>query len=378
MIRLSRAFLAVLLTVALSACVSTLERPEITADDQAAARVNGYGAVRLWKDAELPEWTAWREAMFAQRVQAGAPGQFEMLSISSGSDKGAFSAGFLNGWSEAGTRPRFDIVSGVSTGALIAPFAFLGQDYDPQLRELYTTISAKMIYRSTALKGLLGGPSLASTEPLVELIEGYATKEMIDAVAGEHAMGRRLLVQTTNLDAERGVVWDLGAIAASENPARYRLFRQILLASASIPGLFPPVMIDVDSEGFAFAELHVDGGTTSSVLAIPPAVLINGKAGVEDRPGRITVLYNGALEPVYRTTKPTTFSILTRALTTSLKTADQRTLASLENYAETNGLILSIHNVGAEAEDPEAEMFDQAYMQKLFEVGRQRALNLPE
>ena len=370
----SRALLIAVLAFALSACVSTLQRPEITADDQNLAQLPGYGTVRLWEDADPEVWRQWREAMIAQRSGPGPSGQFEMLSISSGSDKGAFSAGFLNGWTEAGTRPPFDIVTGVSTGALIAPFAFLGEEYDPQLRDLYTTINAKMVYRSRALKGLLGASSLANTEPLAGLIASYATQELVDAVAREHAKGRRLLIQTTNLDAERGVVWDMGAIAQSDSPNRITLFRQVLLASASIPGFFPPVLIDVDSEGFEFAELHVDGGTTSSLLAIPPSVLFGERAEKQRLRGRITVLYNGALEPVYRVTKPSTFSIISRALTTALKTADQRTLTRLERYGEANGLDVDIYNVGAEAEDPDAELFDQEFMKELYEIGRSKAL----
>ncbi|MEO0871517.1 MAG: patatin-like phospholipase family protein, partial [Pseudomonadota bacterium] len=143
MIRLPRIIVSALALAgfaALSACVSVPDRPDIAASQQAGAQVPGYGQIRLWEDAEAPEWRAWRNRMLAERLGPGPTGQFEMLAISSGSDKGAFSAGFLNGWSENGTRPRFDIVSGVSTGALIAPFAFLGEDYDPQLRDLYTTI----------------------------------------------------------------------------------------------------------------------------------------------------------------------------------------------------------------------------------------------
>ena len=373
-----RTFLAALALAALSACVSTPERPEIAATQQASAQVPGYGAIRLWEDADADVWRAWRNRMVSQRFASERINRFEVLAISSGSDKGAFSAGFLNGWSEKGTRPRFDVVSGVSTGALIAPFAFLGEEYDPQLRELYTTINAKMIYRTTALKGLLGGPSLASTEPLAQLIESYADKALIDAVAREDALGRRLLVQTTNLDAERGVVWDMGAIAASDNPGRYRLFRQILLASASIPGVFPPALIDVEGEGFAFAELHVDGGTTSSLVAIPPAILFSWDQDSERGRGRITVLYNGALRPVYRVTEPSVFSILERALTTALKTADQRTLAALEQFSDEQGLTVNVYSIGPKAEDPDVELFDQEYMQGLFELGRERALALED
>ncbi|MEO1648659.1 MAG: patatin-like phospholipase family protein [Pseudomonadota bacterium] len=370
----ARATLIAWLALVLAACVSVPDRPEVPAGAQDSARVDGFGEIRLWEDASAEVWRSWREAMIAQRKQSGPGDRFEMLVISSGSDKGAYSAGFLNGWSQAGTRPEFNLVSGVSTGALIAPFAFLGSDYDPQLRDLYTQINADMIYRTTALKGLLGGTSLASTEPLAELIASYANEALIDAVAAEHRKGRRLLVQTTNLDAERGVVWDMGAIASSDSPARYDLFRKILLGSASIPGFFPPVLIDVQSEALQFAELHVDGGTTSSLVAIPPAVIFSRDEDIIEGRGRITVLYNGALEPVYRVTKPDAFTIMSRALTTALKTADQRSLAALRLYADGNGLKLDIYDAGDAGEDPDVDLFDQEFMRGLYEIGLQEAL----
>lgn len=367
---------AALLAVTLSACASWPDRLPVTASDQADAAVPGYEEIRIWDDAPREAWLAWRDRLFVERAQAGRSARVEMLAISSGSDKGAYSAGFLNGWSEAGTRPTFDIVSGVSTGALIAPFAFLGTPYDPHLKSLYTTIDSSSIYNATPLKGLFGGPSLASTKPLVGLIESYATADMIDAVASEHRRGRRLLVQTTNLDAERGVVWDMGAIAASDNPARYALFRQILLASASIPGLFPPVLIDVTSGDADFSELHVDGATVSSVVVIPPTFLFssNGEDSYVD--GRVTVLYNGALQPVFRVTEPTVFSLLDRALTTALKTADLRSIRALRRHADETGLKLEVYSIGSQADDPDIDLFDPEFMQLLYDRGRETALKV--
>lgn len=371
-----RPVIAAVGALALSACAAWPERLPVTASDQADARLAGYGTVRIWDDAQRDEWVGWRERLIAERTAQGRSGKIEMLAISSGSDKGAYSAGFLNGWSEAGTRPRFDIVSGVSTGALIAPFAFLGAEYDPTLERLYTTITADSIYNATPFKALLGGAALASTKPLSRLIESYATAEVIDAVAREHRQGRRLLVQTTNLDAERGVVWDMGEIAASDRPDRYALFRQILLASASIPGLFPPVLIEVTNGEIDFAELHVDGSTTSSLVAIPPAVLFERVADEPFLEGRMTVLYNGALQPVFRVTDPDLFSLLDRALSTALKTADQRAIRALRSYADANGLRLDIYSVGAQAEDPNVDMFDQPFMQLLYHRGREIGLSV--
>jgi predicted acylesterase/phospholipase RssA len=356
----------------LSACATLPERTDITASDQQAARVPGYGEIRLWDDAPASAWNAWRDRVAAERLRAGRKGRLEILAISSGADKGAFSAGFLNGWSEAGTRPQFDVVSGVSTGALIAPFAFLGPGYDSHLETLYTGIDADMVYRLRPLQGLLGGPALASTEPLADLIALYAGDALIDAVAREHAKGRRLLVLTTNLDAQRGTVWDMGAIAASTDPGRYALFRKVLLASASIPGFFPPVMIEVESPELRFSELHVDGGAISSILAIPPAVAFEDQANGTKVDARLTILYNGAIGPVHRVIDPDAFAIIERALFTAIKTADQREILVLRDYARETGLVLDIESIGKEAENPEADLFEREFMQRLFERGLER------
>lgn len=370
-----RSVLTALLALTLSACAAWPDRPAVSASDQADARIAGYDDIRIWGDAPRKAWIDWREQLFAERKRTGRSTRLEMLAISSGSDKGAYSAGYLNGWSEAGSRPEFDIVSGVSTGALIAPFAFLGTAYDPHLTSLYTTINADAIYNATPLKGVFGGAALASTKPLAELIESYANADLIDAVGREHRRGRRLLVQTTNLDAQRGVVWDMGAIAASENPARYNLFRRVLLASASIPGLFPPVLIEVTSADTDFSELHVDGATVSSLVAIPPAFVFDTSGTDAYVQGRVTILYNGALEPVFRVSEPTVFSLLDRALDTALKAADQRTIQALRRHADEAGLTLDVHSIGPLAEDPDVDLFDPDFMQMLYDRGHKAGLS---
>ncbi|WP_181883848.1 patatin-like phospholipase family protein [Alteriqipengyuania lutimaris] len=365
-----RTVVGLAMVLALAGCATWPDRMPATAQMQAEARVAGYGDIRIWQDADVSEWHVWRDGLVEARSQtADRGGPVSMLAISSGSDKGAYSAGFLVGWTRTGERPGFDVVSGVSTGALIAPFAFLGPDYDHVLRDLYTGIDASDIYRITPIEGLVGGPSLADTAPLEELIARYADLPLLDAIAAEHAKGRRLLVQTTNLDAERGVVWDMGAIAASGAPDRLALFRRILLASASIPGFFPPVLIDVVADGRAFREMHVDGGTTSSLFALPPAIVFSPDRSDGFAKGRLVILYNGAISPTYRTVEPRTFTIMERALTASIKEADRRSLRQLRQFAETNELALEVYAAGPEAEAEDADLFDPDYMQRLFQMG---------
>ena len=337
---------------------------------QSEARVVDYGDIRIWQDADVAAWQAWRSRFIEERSQnrdTNVP--ITMLAISSGSDKGAYSAGFLIGWSQTGERPKFDLVSGVSTGALIAPFAFLGPEYDHVIRDLYTGIDADDIYRSRTLQGLLGGPTLADTGPLRKLIARHADTALLEAIAAEHRKGRRLLVQTTNLDAERGVVWDMGAIAASDRPDRLALFRRILLASASIPGFFPPVLIEVDAGGTSFKEMHVDGGTTSSLFALPPSVIFaDSQRGGFDN-GQLVILYNGALEPSFRMTEPSAFAIMERALSASIKEADRRSLRQLRAFAADNDLDITIHVAGPQSETEDVDLFDAEFMRGLFALG---------
>jgi predicted acylesterase/phospholipase RssA len=194
-----------------------------------------------------------------------------MLTLSGGGAEGAYGAGFLSGWSEAGSRPRFSIVTGTSVGALMAPFAFLGVAYDPLLKDMFTGGQIGNLLRVDGINGVVGA-GVFKTGPLKQLIERYTDDALLNAIAAEHRKGRLLFVVTTDLDAQRAVIWNMTAIAASEHPARLDLFRRVLIASASIPGMFAPTFIDVESDGKRFAEMHVDGAVTSNVLSVPEAL----------------------------------------------------------------------------------------------------------
>ena len=232
----TRVMAAIALAAALPGC-ATIHRSAFSEDQSALAAIPGIPDARFWADA--PD--AGRKMTAAY---SAADGQTQMLALSGGSDNGAFGAGLLNGWSKSGTRPEFTTVTGVSTGALIAPLAFLGRDQDAVLTRLFTEVSAKNIFKNRFLLAVPFSPSVASTTPLAAMIDATMTDALIDRIGAENARGRRLFVGTANIDAQRSVIWNMGAIAASKAPSHYALFRQVLLASASIPGLFPPVIID--------------------------------------------------------------------------------------------------------------------------------------
>ncbi len=194
------------------------------------------------------------------------------LAVSGGGDNGAFGAGLMNGWTETGTRPEFKMVTGVSTGALIAPFAFLGPDYDAALREVYTTMTPEKVYRARGLSAALFDDAMADTSPLAAMIARYADQKMLDAIAREYQKGRLLMIGTTDLDAQRPVIWNIGAHRGQRPPGALDLFRKILRASAAIPGAFQPVLIDVEIDGRKYQEMHVDGGAIAQLFLYPPSI----------------------------------------------------------------------------------------------------------
>lgn len=232
--------------------------------------------------------------------------QYSGLSLSGGGDHGAFGAGFLKGWSESGSRPTFKIVSGISTGALIAPFALLGSEYDGDLETAYTTVSAADIYESRSIIGAYWRESLVDNHPLQELVHEFVSDEIIDAVAQAHLNGQRLFIGTTNLDAQRPVIWNMGVVANSQRPEAYDIFRKIVIASAAIPVLFPPVFFEVEIDGAVYEEMHVDGGAMGQMFFYGAAIgwrkVLSEASGVDDPDDRSTLflIIDGDVDPEFQ------------------------------------------------------------------------------
>lgn len=199
-----------------------------------------------------------------------------VLALSSGGLYGAYSAGFLSGWTKTGTRPEFDVVTGVSTGALAAPFAFLGKEFDDRLQQLYTGVRAEDVFRIRTWVTIPFTDAVASSTPLQELIDSQVNQELLGRIAAEHRKGRRLYIGTTNLDTRRLVIWDMGAIASLPHPQGCRLFRDVILASCSVPGMLPPVMFNVEIDGQKYTEMHVDGGVSSQIFV--PSLIFRAAA----------------------------------------------------------------------------------------------------
>jgi Patatin-like phospholipase len=293
------------------------------------------------------------------------------LAVSGGGDNGAFGAGLMNGWTTTGTRPVFKMVTGVSTGALIAPFAFLGPDHDAELREVYTTMTPDRIFRRRRLTAALFSDAMADTTPLAEVIAKYTGQKMFDEIAGEYNKGRLLLIGTTDLDAQRPVIWNIGALAASGHPKSLDLFRKILRASAAIPGAFEPVLLDVEIDGQKFQEMHVDGGAIAQLFLYPPTIEI-GRIGVP-RARVAYVIRNARLDPEHAQTERRTIDIAGRAIATMLAASGQNDVLRTYFVSRRDGVDYNLAYIGTDFTADRPGEFDQAYMQALFDYGYREA-----
>ena len=297
------------------------------------------------------------------------------LAISGGGDKGAFTAGLLAGWTEAGTRPEFLMVTGISTGALIAPFAFLGPDYDDTLRELYTSYSTNDLVEQRSILSLLVSDSVMDTAPLKELLARYVDEELLQAVAREYNRGRILLIGTTNLDADLPVFWNMGAIANSGHPDALGLFRKIMIASASIPLVFPPVYIEVEADGQVYDEIHVDGGAASQVFLYP--VRFTFKKYYEEegvtRKRHAYIIRNAELVPKWEVVQPSMFSIGGRTLSMLIKTQGLGDIYRIYWTIERDGVDFNFAYIPDDFKEQSQEMFDKEYMNKLYNYGYEKA-----
>lgn len=329
-----------------------------------------------------------RELAYAEKTGAKDLGPVTFLAISGGGENGAYGAGLLTGWSALGTRPEFKAVTGVSTGALIAPFAFLGPAYDKELERFYTTIGKKDVMVSRGLVSALLGESLYDSAPLLRLIRGVLTPEMVAAIAREHTeKGRLLCVATTNLDVPVGVLWNIGLIAATGHKDAADLIAKILLASASIPGAFPPVMIDVEAGGEHFQEMHVDGGTVAQVVFYPPSFAGNDmlmanpadaarlRRAVVDRQRTIYVIRNSRPGADLETVDRSTLKIAGRAVATLISTQGIGDLYQLYVTAQRDHIAYNVSSIPDSFTDKLPEPFDTAYMNALYQVGRAAIAN---
>lgn len=367
--------IALSLVLMLGACASGA-RSSFDVQDREGARPMGLISapdhpIRVYLDAE--DRAEIFQKGFRDGMPVGADGRLDFIALSGGGSNGAFTAGLMKGWSETGERPDFEVVTGVSTGALAAPFVFLGSDYDDELAEAYTGGAAAGLLQSRGFSALVGS-GIYRSEPLKELVARYVDEDMLRAIAAEYAKGRLLLVATTDLDSQRGVSWDMGAIASQGTPQALDLFRNVLVASASIPGAFPPVLIQSTHDDLEFEEMHVDGGVTTPFLAVPEALWSFREPSQTLRGARFYVVVNGRTNPSFDITRDTPQGVLARSLDILLRASLITTLAGNAAFADRNDLFFRF---AALPDDSEASSLDFSVesMSKVYEVGRQGAIS---
>jgi predicted acylesterase/phospholipase RssA len=325
-------------------------------EDEAEAVVLGIPEARAWGDSEDE---------FA-RLLPKAQGPW--LAMSGGGSDGAYAAGLLTGMTKAGNRPEFAVVTGASIGALIAPYAFLGARYDDELRQQFTTITAGDNFEDRPT-----GDSLMDSWPLKRTIEKRVTPQLLADIAAEHRRGRRLLVVTTNLDAGRPMIWNMGAIAERGGDKALALFRAVLLASASIPGLFPPVTIEAQSHGKDLQELHNDG-TITAPFFIAPASVLAGTGTVHLPTKQLYVIANAKLSQQFEVTTTQTTVVLGRSIALALQAGLRIELLLTLAAAQKQGINLSVAQIDPEFQHPARGAFDPEYMKALFDFAVEQAM----
>lgn len=366
----------------LASCASPTRKDAVPTELADQSTVFNDPSIRTWDDTLSPAFLA--ELLTATRREQppigpnGQPGPLPpayYLGISGGGADGAYGAGLLCGWTSAGTRPDFKIVTGISTGALTAPFAFLGPAYDDKLRRVYTSVRTDEIAKSRGLLAALFDDALMDTVPLRQLMIKLIDEQMIRDIAREYARGRILMVATTNLDANRGVIWNIGKIASSNDPKAIDLIHDILIASAAIPGAFPPVLIRVEIDGKEYEEMHVDGGTKAQVFLYPPTFALNTVLSAEglQRQRIAYIIRNARLDPQWASVQRRTLSIAGRAISSLIQTQGVGDLYRIYLVLRRDGVPFNLAYIPATFNTVQKEEFDPVYMSQLFALGYERA-----
>jgi Patatin-like phospholipase len=374
--------LVAVLGVGISGCASLERLPAVTYAQAKQADILDIADARFYIGETKQILDVAVKANQRRNLARGVSATRHFLAISGGGDDGAFGAGLLVGWSDRGNRPEFDVVTGVSTGALSAPFAFLGRPYDPQLKAVYTETSAGDIFEKRApLLGAIAGDALTDNAPLRAMISRRLDETLVRRIAEEYKKGRLLFILTTNLDQGRPVIWNIGAIASSNHPKARELIVEVLLASTSIPVVFPPVMLDVTIAGERYQEMHVDGGTIAQAFLYPPSISLRtaaARVGVSEKTLRTErrrvayVIRNGRLTRPEESVRLQTVAIAKEALSTMIASSGVNDTYRMFLLTRRDGVDFNLASINDDFDVPYKGPFDKGYMQTLFEYGYQK------
>jgi len=367
-----------LMIFVIQGCASAPARPPLPEQYSNAAKIPGVPKARIWGDAPPP----WLEQTLGQpedTLRSEYPALFGRphyyLAISGGGSRGAFAAGLLNGWTATGNRPEFSVVTGISTGSLIAPYAFLGPRYDHILTKMYTSYSTEDLIEKRHWFELLTSNSLGDTTKLRATIAEYMTEGVMQEIAAEHRKGRRLFIGTVNLNAARPVMWNIGEIANSGQAGALDLIRDIILASSSIPGAFPPVFIEVEAAGERYDEMHVDGGMATQVFLYPLGANWRNVLKKLQVPGtpRVYVIRNAQIAPDWEQVEPRIMPIVGRSVASLIRTQGIGDMFRMYVGATRDKLDYNLAYIPDNFEIKSKEAFDSQYMRALYDQAYEMA-----
>jgi predicted acylesterase/phospholipase RssA len=302
-------------------------------------------------------------------------GRFDVLALSSGGPDGAYGAGVLNGLTDSGTRPDYEIITGVSTGALIAPFAFVGSRYDELIRKIYTGDLLRKVLGLPSVFAAVGGQSLYPARRIPDFMNRYVDEKLMAEIAAEHARGRRLLVATANLDNNNLTVWNMGRIAALPDSAGLAVFREVLRAAIAIPGALPPVAVETQSGGQSLSELHGDAGILAAFYAEPdfvPAAFVTQRGG--ERP-RIDVVIHNQIDALTAPAKANALKLAGRSVSNLIRTSIKLMLDALIEDTDAAGIALRYTYLPPEWHTATSLEFDAKYMRTAYDLGYNRAIS---
>ncbi|CAM4404828.1 patatin-like phospholipase family protein [Vibrio agarivorans] len=363
----------VLSLLTLVACSST-ERKAIEISDDYAPLESEF--IRTWDgdansfDSAL--FNRYSREHFQNRLNQD--GVVNYLALSGGGFNGAFSAGILTAWTEKGTRPEFDVVTGVSTGAIVSIFAFLGSDYDHVLKELYTETDFNDLFETNNVFSIFSEKALFDNSKFEAKVQSIINDQLVTEIAFESRLGRKLFIGTADLDHQRLAIWDIGRIAEYGSPKATRLIQDLIIASSSVPGAFPVRKIELNIEGTTFDELHVDGGIVRQVFFAPQWFDIKTMASGDKQ--NLYVLRNGTLHPKYKPTQISFFDISARSMDTLLLSQGVGDIEFIFHYAQGNNINFNLAYIGQDFPEVEGEdPMGKDYMQRLYQYSYRKKVN---
>lgn len=296
---------------------------------------------------------------------------YPVLIIGGGVSNSAYGIGLLHGWLKEGLRPVFKIITGYSSGSLIALATFAGKDYEDRLAELFTSISTKDVVKQNGVFGILFGNAVNSSALFAKKIDNIVDEGLMAKVAQEHAKGRRLYVGTSDLDAQGFVIWDMGALASKGGIDSVKMFRKIILASCSFSSMLPPVFFQVEAGGKRYDEMHADGGVIGGIFYVYQ--LMEGVKFREFRT-RLYILNCCYMSPHSKQIEDNLTAIISRTIETNGSSKMSGDTYRIYAFAKERGWDYNLAYIPEDFMPEQKEMFDKQEMRRLFKRGYDDAI----